>query len=148
MEREDLFDVDVEPVICEYISGSEALPNVKYVEGVTYDALLTDYFKVKKAYIDAKETIEEQKMLLQSAMEISFCDKLRKEREESEESQKHTISKPPLGVKPCYIQAEERIKDLADGISRYAHKGDYEIIKRWANEILMQCDIAEMEELK
>ena len=53
--------------------------------------------------------------------------------------------KPPLGVKPCFIQAEERIKDLADAISRYANRGDYEIIKRWANEILMQCDIAEME---
>jgi len=54
------------------------------------------------------------------------------------------LSKPPLGVKPCYIQAEQRIKDLADAISRYANRGDYEIIKRWANEILMQCDIAEM----
>lgn len=54
-------------------------------------------------------------------------------------------TKPPLGVKPCFIQAEERIKDLADAISRYAHKGDYEIIKRWAREICLQFEIAGME---
>lgn len=54
-------------------------------------------------------------------------------------------TKPPLGVKPCYIQAEERIKDLADAISRYANRGDYEIIKKWANEICLQCEIAGME---
>lgn len=61
------------------------------------------------------------------------------------ERKEYAISSPPLCVKPYFIQAEERIKDLADAISRYANRGDYETIKRWANEILMQCNIAEME---
>ena len=63
---------------------------------------------------------------------------------ETEPKEKY-YSKPPLGVKPCFICAEERIKDLADGISRYAHKGDYEIIQKWAKEICLQCELAEME---
>lgn len=44
MKREDLFDIDEENVICKYISGSEALPNVKYVEGVTYGIIVKNIF--------------------------------------------------------------------------------------------------------
>ncbi len=54
-------------------------------------------------------------------------------------------AKPLLGAKPCYIQADERIKDLSEAISRYAGTGNYKTIRKWAKEILMQCDIAEME---
>ena len=57
----------------------------------------------------------------------------------------NNLIKQPLGVKPCYIQADERIRDLSDAISRYAGTGNYKTIRKWAKEILMQCDIAEME---
>lgn len=59
--------------------------------------------------------------------------------------EKGSTDKPPLGVKPCYIQSSERIKDLAEAISRYADRGDYQVLRKWAKEILMQCDVAEME---
>lgn len=51
--------------------------------------------------------------------------------------------KPPLGVIPCYLAAEKRIIDLADAIKRQlkAEKPDYDLIKRWANEIENQCDL-------
>lgn len=207
MEKEDLFDVDVETVICKYINADEVLPFTDYVESDTYDALLRNYHKVKKAYIDAKETIEEQKKLKQIIvsdkfpkvercrycvygrycfpLNICMCCK-KKDGEmynidhecsiddgfeidekifkcypelltdgdfmnqyakyiEKLEKGNPPIQKPPLGVKPCYIQAEERIKDLAEAISRYADRGDYEVVKKWAREICLQCEIAEME---
>jgi hypothetical protein len=52
--------------------------------------------------------------------------------------------RPPLGVKPYYIAASERIEDLADAIKRYAPNCDteYEKISQWAEEIKMQCAIA------
>ena len=36
----------------------------------------------------------------------------------------NTTVKPPLGVKLCYIQAEERIKDLADAVAAIAETPD------------------------
>ena len=53
--------------------------------------------------------------------------------------------KPPLGVMPCQIAAENRISDLTDGIKRQikSEKPNYDLIKRWANEIENQCDVIE-----
>lgn len=52
--------------------------------------------------------------------------------------------RPPLGVKPYYIAASERIEALAGAIERYAENVDteYETIMEWAEEIKMQCMIA------
>lgn len=52
--------------------------------------------------------------------------------------------RPPLGVKPYYIVASERIEALAGAIERYAENVDteYEKISQWAEEIKMQCMIA------
>lgn len=52
--------------------------------------------------------------------------------------------RPPLGVKPYYIAASERIEALAGAIERYAENVDteYEKISQWAEEIKMQCAIA------
>lgn len=52
--------------------------------------------------------------------------------------------RPPLGVKPYYIAASERIEALAGAIERYAENVDteYEKIMQWAEEIKMQCMIA------
>ena len=54
-------------------------------------------------------------------------------------------SKPPLGVKPCFLAAEGRISDLADGIKRQlvAEKPDYGLIRRWSKEIEWQCELIE-----
>lgn len=51
--------------------------------------------------------------------------------------------RPPLGVKPYYLAASDRIEDLADAIKRYAPNCDveYEKISQWAEEIKMQCAI-------
>lgn len=52
--------------------------------------------------------------------------------------------KPPLGACPCDMVAFERIKVLADAISRYANEGySYKSIEKWANEILDQCKLIE-----
>lgn len=55
------------------------------------------------------------------------------------------IKKPPLGVMPCQIAAENRISALTDGIKRQlkSEKPNYDLIKRWANEIKNQCDVIE-----
>lgn len=52
--------------------------------------------------------------------------------------------RPPLGVKPYYIAAGDRIEALAGAIERYAENVDteYEKISQWAEEIKMQCMIA------
>jgi hypothetical protein len=52
--------------------------------------------------------------------------------------------RPPLGVKPYYIAASERIEALAGAIERYAENVDteYEKIMEWAEEIKLQCMIA------
>ena len=58
---------------------------------------------------------------------------------------KTSTKKPALGVIPCYIAAEKRIADLADGIKRQLteEKPNYDLIKRWADEIGNQCDVVE-----
>ena len=50
-------------------------------------------------------------------------------------------TKPPLGVKPAYIVAEDRIKELAEAIVRLSEEGrcHTEKIILWAKEIQMQC---------
>lgn len=48
------------------------------------------------------------------------------------------MKKPPLGVKPAYIHAAERIKDLADAISRNAMESNTYYLRIWANEMVNQ----------
>ena len=52
-------------------------------------------------------------------------------------------TKPPLGASPAYISAENRIKELAEAISRASVEGRYYTghITLWAKEIIWQCDI-------
>ena len=51
--------------------------------------------------------------------------------------------KPPLGVKPGWIVAWNRIGDLADAIERQyeSSNGDVELVRKFAEEIEMQCQI-------
>jgi hypothetical protein len=51
----------------------------------------------------------------------------------------------PIGTKPYYIQAGERIDELAGAISRYSGycKERTQSIRMWATEILAQCDAIE-----
>lgn len=186
MTDEELFDIDVKTIICEYY-GKNTIPKFDYVSAETYDNLFSNYCKVKKAYVELRRKEEYEKQIkeqqrreakkivekwkredldLMSMMPIGedkIQQQIKKDLErfstggvtsseqvychlnpETEPNAKY-YRKPPIGVKPCFIHAEERIKDLADGISRYAHKGDYEIIKKWAREICLQCELAEME---
>lgn len=53
-------------------------------------------------------------------------------------------NKPPLGARPYYIAAENRIKELAQAISRYADTGMTENITEWAQEIILQCALLEV----
>ena len=53
------------------------------------------------------------------------------------------ISKPPLGCKPACISSVERMQELAEAISRQLESDivNEQLIKRWATEILFQCEI-------
>ena len=62
-------------------------------------------------------------------------------------------TRPPLGCAPSYIPAGKRIQDLAEAIYRAGACAEHYPghIKKWAKEILRQCDIIEEfyeEELK
>ena len=46
--------------------------------------------------------------------------------------------KPPIGAKPYYIQAEDRIKELAEAISR---NPNCDRVKEWAVEIALQKEL-------
>ena len=53
--------------------------------------------------------------------------------------------KPPLGCAPSYIPASERIQNLAEAIYRHGAFAEHNTghIKKWAREIIVQCDIIE-----
>ena len=53
--------------------------------------------------------------------------------------------KPPLGVKPSWMCAWQRIGDLCEAIVRQyeSHDGNAHLCKQWAREIVMQCEIIE-----
>ena len=55
------------------------------------------------------------------------------------------IEKPPLGVRPAWIAAWQRIGELAEGIIRQYESSDRkaELCEKWAEEIIMQCEIIE-----
>ena len=55
---------------------------------------------------------------------------------------KPTFTKPPLGCKPACVASVERMKELSGAISRQLDDVPNEdLIKRWATEILFQCEI-------
>ena len=56
-------------------------------------------------------------------------------------SNKYT--KPPLGTMPATIHAEARAKDLADAISRNILDGNFHYCKMWAEELVIQIEIAQ-----
>ena len=51
------------------------------------------------------------------------------------------MEKPPLGAAPAYIVAENRIDTLCLAIGRTIKGGNYELAKRFAKEIYLQCDL-------
>ena len=52
-------------------------------------------------------------------------------------------TKPPLGCAPAYVRSSERIRELADAISRASDEAQNysERIFEWAQEIMWQCEI-------
>lgn len=54
--------------------------------------------------------------------------------------------KPPIGASPSWFIIPNRNKDLADAISRYSDGNNYfdkehlELIKKWALEIVGNCE--------
>ena len=54
-----------------------------------------------------------------------------------------TIEKPPLGARPYWIAASERIGELATAILRNSEDAskNYQKISKWAEEIMQQCDM-------
>ena len=53
--------------------------------------------------------------------------------------------KPALGVEPAWLHAWSRIADLVDAIERqyYSQDMDAAPVKKWAREIILQCEIIE-----
>lgn len=73
--------------------------------------------------------------------------------ETQEKSWKPVYNKPPLGCKPSWLSSCERIEELSEAIIRNVngavtkdvngvHK-DTSNVKKWATEILYQCEIME-----
>lgn len=55
---------------------------------------------------------------------------------------KPVFKKPPLGCKPACVASVERMKELSGAISRQLDDiPNEQLIKRWATEILFQCEI-------
>ena len=55
------------------------------------------------------------------------------------------VPKPPIGVMPYYMVAQNRVLSLAQAITRYALISDMDAdkIKKWAEEIVAQCELME-----
>jgi len=57
------------------------------------------------------------------------------------------MNKPPLGAKPYYIAATDRIDELSKAIYDYSQEVDnkkfIKTIKKWASEIILQCELLE-----
>lgn len=51
------------------------------------------------------------------------------------------MSAPPLGVKPAYLVAEDRITELCEAVVRMVEGKNYKLAKRYAREIYYQCDL-------
>ena len=57
---------------------------------------------------------------------------------------KPVFDKPPFGCKPACVSSAERIIELSEAITRQAKDTcNEQLIKRWATEILYQCEIME-----
>lgn len=59
-------------------------------------------------------------------------------------------SKPPLGVKPYWMVSWSRISDLVEAIERQYEdaSGNAKLVELWAREIVLQCQILNLEEQK
>ena len=58
--------------------------------------------------------------------------------------------KPPIGAKPNFLAAGDRIKELSEAIARYPYdaKEYMELIEGWVEEIQMQLLIIKVVDLK
>lgn len=72
-------------------------------------------------------------------------DKKAEDMTEEQRSYEPIYDEPPLGCKPAQLVCTDRIKVVADAISRYADspKFNSQLVRRWATEIELQCDIFE-----
>lgn len=54
------------------------------------------------------------------------------------------MNKPPLGARPYYIMAIDRIDELSKAIYDYSQEtSKTDLIKKWASEIILQCELIE-----
>lgn len=53
------------------------------------------------------------------------------------------MDKPSIGAVPYYIQAGQRIAQLGEAICAYSQEDRPDIIKKWAKEIILQCELIE-----
>ena len=68
-----------------------------------------------------------------------------KEQEKMPWESKTEQKKPPIGLKPAYVAAWQRIGELIDAIKRQyeSANGKPELVSKWAEEIGWQCTIIE-----
>lgn len=63
---------------------------------------------------------------------------------DSERYHSERMVKPPIGVKPFFVAATDRISDLGHCIARQTDgtiNPNIDFIREWATEILYQCDL-------
>lgn len=136
-------------------------PNCEYmIDGTTLgDAMKGHVVYVKgkdcpKDWYDKKAEDMTEEQLREAVKELRKKVLSAESTEETQEkSWKPVYNKPPLGCKPSWLSSCERITELSEAIIRNVngavtkdvngvHK-DTNNVKKWATEILYQCEIME-----
>ncbi len=119
------------PTWCELARGTE-----RYISGEDCPKKWQDKKVEDMTDEQCREAVKELRKKVLSAESTE---------ETQEKSWKPVYNKPPLGCKPSWLSSCERIKELSEAIIRNVngvHK-DTSNVKKWATEILYQCEIME-----
>ena len=125
----------------------------KKAEDMTYEQAI-EAVKALRSVVASRITYESnaEENLMKSGLYTyeeakKITERVNKKHEEIVEKNewKADYKKPPLGCKPAQLVCTDRIKIVADAISRYADSPNFnsQLVKRWATEILLQCEIFE-----
>lgn len=113
----------------------------KKVEDMTDEQLREAVKELREKLLTENKSAEE----IMAQTELENPSKEYKEAMDRLTAYEPIYDEPPLGCKPAQLVCTDRIKIVADAISRYADspKFNSQLVRRWATEIELQCDIFE-----
>jgi len=127
------------PTWCELARGTE-----RYISGEDCPKKWQDKKVEDMTDEQCREAVKELRKRVLSAESTE---------ETQEKSWKPVYNKPPLGCKPSWVSSCERITELSEAITRNVNGAvtkdvngvykDTDHVKKWATEILYQCEIME-----